>query len=97
MSTDAVRLESAMSEHPFSDYSAQVLDFDQFPKSLVMYNLGVKKQRDQKLAIDYYQQRQQEAEEKGERAPEGGHTLDFYLNKYKAQSKDLIERNLKHN
>jgi len=45
-----------MSEHPFSDNSMQ-LDFEKFPKSLVMYNLGVKKQRDQKMALDYYAQR----------------------------------------
>ena len=49
-----------------------------------MYNLGVKKHRDQRLAVDFYNQRKQEAEEKGERpVEEGGHTLEFYLNKYR--------------
>ena len=70
----------------------------EIPRSLLMYNQGVKRKKDQEKALHFYRQRVAAAEEQGERPTQDrGHTLEFYLRKYRSACNQLLERHATHN
>lgn len=48
-----------------------------------MYNLGLKKQKEQNVAVDFYQKKYDYQETDPLLPAEGQHTFEFYLQKYR--------------
>lgn len=78
----------------FSDGDEPV---DAFPRSIVMFNLGLKKQKEQLVAVDYFKKHSEHKQALDFVVPEGQHTFEFYLGKYNNECHEMLEKRSKQN